>query len=311
MAPNNYKVIVFVRQKMRGESPYLTKNRLEVTFMDNQWNKITKLIEYEGVNGFDTVIIPFNPSTAMIDLEEKYGDASFNTYKVYKNVGIFNNQNLLCSLEVAKATDSALIQITSYRIKADSITNDPNLFISNMHYWNIQGVTNNGFKAKVKFNYAKNFSQDYWLISQGVVDSLKLLYRRGPWEDWKIAKFTRTGTNINGYLVVDSLQFGEYALGLRKKTTDIIEFNDKIQDNLIIYPNPANEKVTFEIKNKDIYVLNFYNSAGTIVDSIIVNNSKFEYILNSVIKNTPGVYFVRALNNTGKIIAENKIIITK
>lgn len=311
LASNSYNVIVFVRQKMRGESPYMTKNRLEVTFMDNQWNKITKLIEYDGVNGSDTITIPFNPSTAMIDLEEKYGDASFNMYKIHKTTGLYNYQPMLCSLEVNNISDSALIQITFNRVVPDNITNSSDLVITNTNFWTIAGVKNNQFNAKMKFNYVKNNTQELWLLSQGVVDSLKLLYRKGAWEEWRIVKSTRTGTVNGGYLIVDTLQFGEYAIGLRKKTTNIIEFNEKNQDNLIIYPNPANEKVVFEIKNKDIFVLNIYNSTGVIVDSIIVNNYKFEYNLNSVLKNAPGIYFVRALNNSGEIIAENKIIITK
>ncbi|MEA3444481.1 MAG: M1 family metallopeptidase, partial [Bacteroidota bacterium] len=88
--PTENEVKVYVRQKLKEAPAFALNNRLEITFMDENWNRQTEMIEFSGEFGEQTFIVPFIPVAAMIDLEERFSDATTDYYTVIDTIEYFD-----------------------------------------------------------------------------------------------------------------------------------------------------------------------------------------------------------------------------
>ncbi len=258
----SYDVTVYMRQKHKGSTVFANSNRVEITFMDNNWQQHTVLMQFSGELGTQTFTIPINPQIAMVDYAEKLSDAITDYADTVRNTGILSldDHNTYFSLDVQQITDSAFIRVEHNWVPPDSLRNPvQGMFIHNYRYWKIDGIFPAGFVAKGRFFYSKTTSSNYTgyldnnLITTPYVDSLVLLYRPNTSEDWEIIDFTRVGTILTGNLIVDTLLPGEYTFGFYNWDLYVKHNNmENKKESFKIFPNPSNTifNISFKINTK-------------------------------------------------------------
>jgi len=78
---------------------------------------------------------------------------------------------------------------------------------------------------------------------------------------------------------------------------------------VLVYPNPASESITFDIKNEisEKYILDIYNSVGQLIETRNINRNSITFKTNGLAKD---IYFYHIqTNDTRKIILKGKFII--
>ena len=252
-AGSDYEVTVFVRQRLKEAPDFANSNIVEITFMDDQWQQYTDTIHFSGESGSKTVAVPFAPSLAMPDLEEKTADATSDKFLIACSTGIYDFSDTYFSMDINNIDDSAFIRAVHNWVAPDGFKEaKPGLRISGYRYWKIEGILPAGFEGTGYFYYDKLQYLDYDLITSTSRDSIAIAYRESTADDWRIIDFSfKSPSNAySGYIRVDNLQLGEYALvygdwqgyaGLKNETND-----SESQGNLKIFPNPSENLVHFE-----------------------------------------------------------------
>ena len=212
-----FEAVVFVRQKLKGTDDYAYSNKVEVTFMDEHWYVLTKMIEFSGETGSQLFRLPFEPTLVLLDLEEKICDATTDNYKIIRSGGKYEFEETYFEMQVDDMKDSAFIRAEFNWVAPDSFKRpEEEIIISNSQYWKIEGIFPDGFNAGGMFFYdLPEFSMKNWVdsIFNGSPYTMVLLYRSGPGENWEEHIFRQEGNEYFGKFVIDSLRSGEYTLG--------------------------------------------------------------------------------------------------
>ena len=301
-----YRCIVYTSEKLYGRSTISELGITEVTFFDSLWNQYNYEITLENGFSVDTILLDFNPIAIFTDFSEKYSDAKTIDYKIIKNTGNVSFNNVHFTGTVISLQDSALVRVVHHWVKPDDFKNPiPGLILSKKRYWTIEGIFDENFIMKGKFNYSKNISGtglDDELITNSI-DSLVLLYRKDASCDWQLIKFTRVGNAYNGFLIVDTLKKGDYALGIWN-WNEWYSINENFyQQDIKIYPNPTSLEIS----------VNFPFKKG---DKIMIYDINGKEIFNKKIKNETDICKINTSNlHNGiyilKIICNEKIYTTK
>lgn len=119
-----------------------------------------------------------------------------------------------------------------------------------------------------------------------------------------------TGGVINGVII----QSGDYSLsvtddlGCEQSSSTIqanLSTNDFIDNNILVYPNPANKVINITSTNTDIYSIDLYNVIGELILSKSNVNSKV-IIINKNELNS-GIYISKITDINGNSIVRNMI----
>ncbi|HPE76219.1 MAG TPA: T9SS type A sorting domain-containing protein [Draconibacterium sp.] len=76
----------------------------------------------------------------------------------------------------------------------------------------------------------------------------------------------------------------------KEVTTNISYPGYKSIDNIAIYPNPANETLTFESANQEVATCKLYNSTGELLKTLLVENGIYTYNISEL---KSGIYIIR------------------
>ena len=307
---------VYVRQKLVGTNKFYNNVPIEISFMDDKWNKISGERKISGE--FSKIIIPinFNPQYITLNLDNKINHAVIDVQKTITKTGTYNfDLARVRKFNVNSITDSAFVRAEHHWAAPDKFKiQNSKLKISPNRYWKIDGIIPANFKATANLYYdgkTANSDIDHNLIGVSE-DSIILLYRKNTAEDWAEYKYyaKKMGsikTDKYGYMQLDSVFLGEYALAYGDKNVlGIDEFN--IQHSTFnIFPNPAsceifiqnnseekNYSITiFDINGKIIYEnKNIYNSVWAI------DTENFEN----------GIYMI-TMESKNKILMNKKLVI--
>jgi aminopeptidase N len=260
-----YDVTVFVKQKRKGPAFTGNGNIMEIMFMDDNWNKFTDTIHFDGATGRSVKMVPFVPSIVLVDPEEKMCDATTDNYRTIKATGNFSFEKTFFSLEVEAVTDSAFIQVTHNWAPPDSLKEPvPGLRLSDYRYWRIDGIIPEGFQATGKFTYSATNYLDNTLITSSS-DTLVILYRKDAGEDWQEIEFVKVGPWNVGNILVESLQAGEYALAVKEYSVGSFESRPSKKNVIEVYPNPSSENFLINVNSISEGELQIFNEAGVIV----------------------------------------------
>lgn len=260
----NFDADVYIQQKLRGASIFHTNTPLEITFYDNNWNKFKDTIVVSGQYSTVTVNnIPFNPTVYVLNEDNRLNQARTDDRLVIKNASTFSNNalSLVANITVNNVNDSALLIVQHHWVAPDSIKNNPNNYrISSKRYWSFDGILSNNFSAEVRLNFDGRSGSGF--LDQDLVplngDSLILLYRENPADDWEeYAYYTKTTISQSlafGWVTLDSLLLGEYTFANSATAIGINEIELNKNQLYKIYPNPSNNYIWIElnkIKNVD------------------------------------------------------------
>ena len=299
----NYDVTVYVKQKLKGAPAFYTNVPMQITFMDNSWNKVDENIVLSGQYSSFNFTLPFNPVFTTLNENNKINHAVSDVQKVITATGNSNFTLARMSVTVTSISDSALVKIEHNWVGPDNFQNPlPNLMISPYRYWKVDGILPADFKANAKVYYDGRLTTggggylDHTLLGESE-DSIILLYRKDRSESWREYDYYTQNTqgstpNKYGYMTIDTLVLGEYTFAYGDRA---FLGNNEItlsENDILIYPNPASSNVAIQFKNPygknyDIKVIDitgkeiyrtFITSNNTIIDTGKWNNGF--YLLN-------------------------------
>ncbi len=314
VVPNgsNYNVTVYVRQRLRERTNFTNSNRVEVTFSDDLWHFQAEEVDFSGEFGQASFSLPFAPTHAYMDLNQKMCDARTTNSNTITSATTVNFPNTYLTLYVNQLSDSAFIQVEHNWVAPDSFKNPiAGLYLTDKRYWKVEGILPNTFNITARFRYSVTTTGSYAHLDYGFLtnspDSLVLLYRRNTADDWHITNAYKQGSNSNGYMTLDTLMIGEYAFGMWNRTTDVPGVKSSENGQIKIYPNPTNDSFYFEQQNNNITKFKIFDVAGKMIFSGQLKG-KCRYQWQPP---TTGNFIAVFLNNDGKIVDRQEIVASK
>jgi aminopeptidase N len=296
-----YNVMVFVKQKRKGPAFTGNGNIMEVMFMDDNWNKYSDTIHFNGQSGYSVKTVPFIPSVILVDPEEKMCDATSDNYKTIRTAGNYTFDKTFFTLQVDNITDSAFVQVTHNWAPPDSLSTPvPGLRLSDYRYWRIDGIFPEGFNATGKFTYSVNSFLDNTLITSSS-DTVIILYRPGAREDWQEIEFEKVGPWNVGNIIVSNLQPGEYTLAVKEAGVGTYEPNLPKKNDINVYPNPSKDSFIITVNAVKPETLKIFNEGGILVKSIKLKQgeNRVEWVPEGL---PMGTYLVSLQNESKKIV---------
>ena len=308
-----YNVTVVARQALNHKPNYANSNRMPITFMDDNWNRKDTIIQFSGQYGTETFQLNFLPTTVFTDLNETFADATTDYSQVLNLIGLKTFPQAYFDLNLQQMSDTAMFQITHNWVAPDSLgINYHGLNISSTRYWTVTATNESLFTAQGKFKYWRTTDMDADLIKTAQ-DSLVLLYRKHGGLPWQSIDFQKEGNWITGFLVVDNLKSGEYALAAYgSQYLSANSLNQKNTVTLLVSPNPSNEGFLFHGDFTFPTILGVYDSLGKEVANLKMNvGEKGSHLKWNPSNFQAGPYFVILFSEEGTPLYNTTIIITK
>jgi aminopeptidase N len=310
---DDFNVTVYVRQKRKGTDFIGVDNIIPVTFMDEDWNTYQDTIHFSGISGQSTKTIPIEPVAVYVDLEKNMCDATTDDYMHITEVDDYSYAHTFFVLEVQELSDSAFVRVTHNWAPPDSLDIPEEVArISDYRYWDIDGIFPEGFIATGKFQYNKSGNLDNNLILSST-DSVVILYRSAPSEPWQLIDFTQLGPWSIGYIFVDSLQKGQYVLGVIDVSVGVDDQDQRdinAEKTLFLYPNPAGSQVNVIYDVDEEAVLKIHDMQGKLIDSSSLDPGPGQYRWDSS-DVLPGTYLISLQGKNKRIIDREKVLIVK
>jgi len=304
-AGNEYDVTVYMKQDRHGPEFIGNSNKVELTFMDNNWNKHVADIFFDGETGNAVFSLPFAPDLVIPDLEEKQCDATTHHANVIKETGSSIFPFTYFHLDVVSVEDSAFVWAGHQWAPPDNSKNPFELVtISDYRYWVIDGIFPEGFSATADFFFSKSSYLDNGIIINPE-DSVTLLYRPTTNDDWQFIDYTFVGIWNIGKFYVEDVQPGLYTIAVVDESIVGTISHKAKKTKLNVSPNPSSDSFLFELDQAG--TLMFYDINGKLVDTIKSNTVHAKISWRP--KELPGgTYFVRFNSESHKILAVEKLI---
>jgi len=323
----NFDVSIYVKQKLTEAPNYFTNVPLELTFKSAVWVEQSQTIIMSGASALFNFTIPFHPSFVAINMTEKISHAIAPEYKKIKNIGNFNFINAKMNMTVQAITDSAFVRIEHNYTAPDGFKSFNHPYrLSPNHYWKVDGILPNIFKAKATINYDGRTSSatvNQWLDNELIntmEDSLVLMYRKHVANEWEVYPYytkNMLGSNNDkrGLITIDSITLGEYTFAIKDYSAAVQ--NSKIIDKLIelkVFPNPTKDILTIDLAASSIKVSNNYSLEITDATGKLIYKEKLFLMQNVVNINTSsfsdGIYYITVMGNN-MLMAKKKFIVLK
>ncbi|MFA8449891.1 MAG: M1 family aminopeptidase [Bacteroidales bacterium] len=299
---DNYTVKVYSRKRHKGADFIGNGHFYPITFIGQNWQKQEDSIMFNGKNGCSTKQLDFEPICALIDYKSESGDATKNECHVIKQSGEerYRFMDFVLITDIIGENDSALIQLNHNYIAPDKKgIDDENLKIAKNHYWKVDGILPQSFKARAKFYCSKSSSLNKDLFASKN-DSIVLLYRPNSGEKWDIADHYSEKGFMAYSLFAKNLQRGEYALGLLDKTLLSLEERASKKQALQLSPNPVKTKLEVKFTNKESGKIFIIDQSGKqrLVFYKDLHKSKLRLDLKDL---ESGLYIIRFVNETNQV----------
>lgn len=256
---SNFDVDVYVQQKLRGAINFHTNTPLEITFYDDNWNKFKDTIIATGQYSMTTVTVPFNPTTYILNEDNRLNQARTDDKYIVNSPTTFNNNSLsmVANITINSVTDSLMLIAKHHWVAPDTIKNNVNNYrISTSRYWSFDGLVDNNSSISARIDFDGRASYGYLDVDIVPIngDSIILLYRPNPSFDWEeYAYYTKTTFSSSlayGWINIDSLLLGEYTFANSASAIGIKENKTKEVNHYHIYPNPNKNYFWIEPLNK-------------------------------------------------------------
>lgn len=242
----DYLVTLAIEQKLRGTSTFHRNAPLEITLVGENYEKFRFMAMADGQFSTVQTTAPFAPVFAIINEKNRLNIAQLADERVITQP---SGEQLLpfsdVGLTIAAVTDTAQLWIEHYWIAPDVATN-PGVRLSGTHYWRFEGDVQGTLHAKAKLEYRTNIIPrlDVDLLST-TEDSLILVYRRYPTDDWtKYPYYTKNmlfnANDGQGFIRIDSLMLGEYAFANGElPLLPVSKTPNKPNISIVAFPNPT------------------------------------------------------------------------
>ncbi len=259
-----YKVEVFLKQRLSGTNQYADENRIQLAFVSDAREIEYRNVLFSGEQAGRSFNLPFAPVAVLIDPEERISDATTDMTREITSGGQVNFSNTYAEVDVKSIADTALLRITHNWITPEGHQSDPSLYhLSPKRYWQVEGVFPPGFHASASFEYKKFGYLDEDLITS-VNDSIAILYKENLSGKWQPVSFTQTGSVYSGKIKTDTLRKGYYVLARYDKS---LASENKVKPNTLysIMPNPAADYIEIIKQQNHEVIITVFNTEGRMV----------------------------------------------
>ena len=98
------------------------------------------------------------------------------------------------------------------------------------------------------------------------------------------------------------------------RSSNILNIGDSVTNRFFIFPNPASTSVEFAFHNPGGQPVNWtitiYNATGRkVLNDRIFNSGSYPKMVENVGRFAKGMYFVVLSDNSGKILAKEKLLV--
>ena len=313
-------MFVYTRQKTKGNN-HLYEMPVEIHFSDGITDTSVTVV-IDSVTNMFHIPLYFVPLWTTLDRDEKVSDAIVTNERTISATGTqtFPETNVTLNVQTAGITPS-IVRVDHNFVAPDPfLLSNPGIRISDYHYWTIEGIFTQGFVSKATFLYNGSTSAtagylDNTLIT-GTEDSVIILYRKGAGYNWEIVSgFTHnTGASLfdkAGSFIVDTLQIGEYTIGMYDYTVSVNE-NSGMQPVLLsANPNPSSGSFSVSIQQptKKERQLMVYDMGGREVyrNNLIPFQTEIKWDAQKCVS---GIYNI-VLFEEGKRVDSLKVVLNK
>lgn len=298
---NQYDVKVQMTYKHVGPEHVGENNRVEVTFISQEGQMQTQLVNWDGLQAEQNITLDINPVYAFVDYYNRFLDAK-------------NDKNLTATapatlshtrntIKVNAVTDSVMLRSEVHMAGPDNDPCIPGLTISTNHYWNIMRLDFGDADVSATFDYSSSADDD---IIHSANDSAVLLYRVSALDDWHIIPYTVYGSSTwkLGRFILDDLQSGQYTIGAIDLSHYGIDELNGTSGKVMITPNPATNKIRIATDFDKCNVL-IMNTSGQTVDRFSVKGKETEIDVSNY---QSGVYHINILDENKKVISTEKLV---
>lgn len=333
---NEFLIDVYIRQRLYEAPNYYSDIPLEIIAMDNSGNRAETSFIMDGRCGIYRLKLDFEPEFVALDMNERISDAISDDWQVFKGENFTIQLDAFFTLNYVKVPDGDSLLI---RVEHNWVAPDPfkqpvsGLHLSNRRYWKVDGLIPDQsiINANIKYNGSTTNAGylDNFLISN-VEDSLILLYRERPGEEWAefpnyILNTLGSNTNKSGIIDIIGLEKGEYTLAIYDASRSDSIISDipnqcvrinpgvgisepHIPRQLTIIPNPANEEIRFDFDHPHSVQIEILDFNGKVV-MVKPSNQSFSELIN-INRLQGGIYLVRILD-AKKVLAIGKFIVSE
>jgi aminopeptidase N len=241
---------VFVEQKLRGTNLMHQRVPLEFSFQDPSGNWHSRMGQVSGHISTLSFNLGFTPQRVVLNRSNYLNLSRAEEERTISAAGSNNMQRAKFNLTAQQVPSPTWVRIEHYYAAPD----DNNLpqgitRMSNGRYWNVDADFPAGFKCIVNLEYNGNSGNSFLdldLLGTSE-DSLFLLWRPSASEPWSIyPHYTKNmfgnNTNRQGFLLMDSLLTGQFALGNGDPLLSALTNSEKPHtQDWKIYPNPSDD----------------------------------------------------------------------
>jgi len=259
-------VDIYLKQKHRASEYLGDDNIVQIAYLKDNFDMVFDTVKFSGESSHSQKNLDFIPIEVLVDPEERMMDATIDNYMVLTEVEDYIFPETYFKLIMEGIEENAFIQATHNLVAPDELIEEVvGLTLSSARYWSINGYLPESFDASGRFYYDNNNKLDGDLINSDK-DSVVILYRENPSEDWHFIPQSRMGIWSVGFIFVDELKKGDYTLAV----IDLTVSNEEIQTstNYKVYPNPSKGKIKLEMEQEGDYFLQLIDSKGGLVDSL-------------------------------------------
>ena len=276
-----------VRLKMNyehiGPSHVGQQNRMEVTFVGNNGELHTELVQWDGLEEEVAVTLDFEPEAVFADYYNHFLDAKYDQNVMATEPMNFSLERL--QTKIISVSDSTLLRVEAHPVRPSDDPEIPGLNLSTTHYWNV--LRHDFGEADVTGIFSFSSSNDNDII-QTQNDSAVLLYRANVLDPWHTIPYTQEGSWKLGRFHVHDMRTGEYTIAAIDKS--IYALNETPMPVQTLFPNPASQQVTLQWEEKCDGTIKVYNQQFQLVKAIPYSNASQKTIdINGL---ASGIYYI-------------------
>jgi aminopeptidase N len=305
----SFSVQLFLQQKLRACNSYYHNVPLDISFISPSGDAFdTQVLAGNQFSSY-TIEVPFAPAKIWINRFHKlnqarldhefvaYSDVSFLPSIPYTDLRIYKES----------VTDSCRLRVEHIWAAPDAAGLSAGIdSISSTHYWNFDGLINEGdhFSARFYYEGAEASDLDYQMFGSSESNAV-LLYRKNASEPWVFCPSADPNpgslTNGSGYIVVDTLWVGQYAFG--KGDVSLAAMNWSSHDKVNVFPNPASDVIFMDLPNgSDEILYRISDITGKILIAEKLNLRNSDRISLDVSQLSSGCYHVHLFNGTWNVM---------
>jgi aminopeptidase N len=292
---DKYDVEIVMNQRHRGANHIGNSVRYELAFVDEDWTIQNEMVEWDGESATITKTLDFEPVAIFCDYDNKFADACHGYTYIANKTGNKEFKDIRIKLVAKEISDSTLLRVEHRWVGADCNLIDGNK-ISPNRYWTIHRLDKGNSVINAEFQYQKNDTYDADLLKSDE-DEIVILYRKDGAHQWQRLDFTLKGNNNAGFLTVENIQSGDYALAVWNEK--YIGLNENEETHIDIYPNPANDKINIELKNETKGNVVITNQLGQVVKGMNIDGKELTIDVEDL---TSGIYFINVSNQRMKFL---------